>query len=185
MTATTAAFTAADGKAKAAAAVLAPPIKQLVDQQAAAKVLADTAAKTKADGEAKVKDADAKRAAAATAAQIGRRGGQVRKRIVDCRARPVACRRYSLAIRGNAQPRPQRVIATTVTAPQRFAAVTPIGIALTSPPQLSAKLDAKTGAKLIVAGKLQRLPEFKGDATVTLSGLPPGIGYRAKCSSPT
>jgi hypothetical protein len=67
-----------------------------------------------------------------------------------------------------------RVIAQAFTPVRRFSVLNPLALKLAST-QLAATLDAKTGGEVKLTGKLERRGGFKGDVTVTLTGVPPGI----------
>jgi hypothetical protein len=67
-----------------------------------------------------------------------------------------------------------RVIAQAFTPVRRFTVLNPLAVKLAST-QLAAMLDAKTGAEVKLMGKVERRGGFKGDVTVMLTGLPPGI----------
>jgi hypothetical protein len=67
-----------------------------------------------------------------------------------------------------------RVIAQAYTPVRRFSVLNPLAVKLAST-QLTATLDAKTGAEVKVVGKVERRGGFKGDVTVTLTAVPPGI----------
>jgi hypothetical protein len=67
-----------------------------------------------------------------------------------------------------------RVIAQTYTPVRRFSILNPLAVKPAST-QLAATLDAKTGAEVKLTGKVERRGGFKGDVTVTLTGVPPGI----------
>jgi hypothetical protein len=67
-----------------------------------------------------------------------------------------------------------RVIAQAFTPVRRFVVLNPLAVKPTST-QIEAPLDAKTGAEVKLAGKVERRGGFKGDVTVSLKGAPAGI----------
>jgi len=67
-----------------------------------------------------------------------------------------------------------RVIAQAFTPVRRFAVLNPLAVQLATT-QVQAPLDAKTGAEVKLTGKIERRGGFKGDVTVSLTGVPAGI----------
>ena len=67
-----------------------------------------------------------------------------------------------------------RVIAQVFTPVRRFRVLNPL-VVKAAATQIEAALDAKTGAEVKLAGKVERRGGFKGDVTVSLTGVPPGI----------
>jgi hypothetical protein len=67
-----------------------------------------------------------------------------------------------------------RVIAQVFTPVRRFNVLNPL-VVTAATTQIEAALDAKTGAEVKLAGKIERRGGFKGDVTVSLTGVPPGI----------
>jgi hypothetical protein len=67
-----------------------------------------------------------------------------------------------------------RVIAQAFTPVKRFDVLNPLAV-LPAAARVEATLDAKTGAEVKLAGKVERRGGFKGDVTVSVAGLPPGI----------
>jgi hypothetical protein len=67
-----------------------------------------------------------------------------------------------------------RVIAQTYTPLRRFSVLNPLAVKPAST-RIEAMLDAKTGAEVKLVGKIERRGGFKGDVTVSLTGVPPGI----------
>ena len=53
--------------------------------------------------------------------------------------------------------------------------VNPLKVNYAGPPKAQAKLDAKTGASLKLAGKIERLEGLTGDVSVSVVGLPAGV----------
>jgi hypothetical protein len=66
------------------------------------------------------------------------------------------------------------VLATAYTPVRRAGVINPLVLELAGP-RFEAMLDAKTGATVKLAGKVERKADLKGDATITASGLPAGI----------
>jgi len=69
----------------------------------------------------------------------------------------------------------QRVLATAFTPVKALPVRMPIAIKLVSPPKLVAKLDPKTPTMAEIKGEIVRSEGYKDDATVTLTGVPPGV----------
>lgn len=67
-----------------------------------------------------------------------------------------------------------RVIAQAYTPVRRFAVLNPLAVRLAAA-QLQAPLDPAKGAEVKIQGKVERLAGFKGDVTVSMTGVPPGI----------
>jgi hypothetical protein len=67
-----------------------------------------------------------------------------------------------------------RVIAQAFTPVKRFSVLNPLAV-LPAVAQVEATLDARTGAEIELAGKVERRGGFKGDVTVSVAGLPSGI----------
>ena len=86
---------------------------------------------------------------------------------------------YDLAIRAELLSADSRTtLAETFSPPLRLAVRPPFEIAqagLKDNKDNTIKLDPKTGASITLVGTLKRLGEFKGETTVTLSGLPAGV----------
>jgi hypothetical protein len=67
-----------------------------------------------------------------------------------------------------------RVIAQAFTPVKGFSVLNPLAVLMPAP-QVEVSLDPKTGADVKLAGKVERRGGFKGDVTVSLAGLPPGV----------
>ncbi|HTU18951.1 MAG TPA: hypothetical protein VMG10_12900 [Gemmataceae bacterium] len=67
-----------------------------------------------------------------------------------------------------------RVISQAFTPVRRFNVLNPL-VVKAAATQIEAALDAKAGAEVRLAGKVERRGGFKGDVTVSLNGVPPGI----------
>jgi hypothetical protein len=81
---------------------------------------------------------------------------------------------HQIAFKAELLKRDRRTVeAVAYTPVHEFPVVNPIAIKLTPP--APAKLDAKTGATLELTGEIERLEGAKGDVTLTLAGLPPGV----------
>lgn len=65
------------------------------------------------------------------------------------------------------------VEAVTYTPVRDFPVINPLVVKVAPP--APAKLDAKTGATLELAGQIERLEGAKGEVALTLTGLPPGV----------
>lgn len=71
-----------------------------------------------------------------------------------------------------------RVLAQTFTPVRRFNVLNPL-VVKPAATRIEAALDAKTGAEIKLMGKVERRGGFKGDVTVSLTGVPPGIAVPA------
>jgi len=69
----------------------------------------------------------------------------------------------------------QRVLATAFTPVKKLPVRMPIAVKLVSPAKLEAKLDPKAPVNVEIKGEIVRAEGYTGDATVTLTGLPPGV----------
>jgi hypothetical protein len=79
---------------------------------------------------------------------------------------------YDVAVQAELlSPDKQKVLATAFTPVRRLEVKRPVALALDGP----ARIDAKPGAAVEVAGTVERADDFKGDVTVTLTGLPAGL----------
>lgn len=72
-------------------------------------------------------------------------------------------------------PERNLVLRTTYLPIKRLAVLNPLAIKLDGAPQLETTLDPAAGATVKLTAKVERLADYKGDVTVTLSGLPPGV----------
>jgi len=83
---------------------------------------------------------------------------------------------YDVAVQADLLAADRRtVLATAFTPVRRLAVRMPVVVQLTSPPRIETTLDPKTGATVKIAGKIERREGLKGDVTVALTGLPPGV----------
>jgi len=83
---------------------------------------------------------------------------------------------YDLSIRAELLSADSRTtLAEAFSPPLRLAVRPPFEIAQEGLKDNTIKLDPKSGASITLAGTLKRLGEFKGETTVTLSGLPTGV----------
>lgn len=69
----------------------------------------------------------------------------------------------------------QRVLQTTCTPVRTLPIANPLKVSYGGPTPLQAKLDAKTGVTVKVAGKIERRFGLTGDVSVSVAGLPSGI----------
>lgn len=81
---------------------------------------------------------------------------------------------YDVAVQGELLAADKRVLATSFTTPRRIATLNPVGLQLAAT-TLEAKLDAKTGAVVKFAGKVERRGAFAGEVTITATGQPGGV----------
>jgi hypothetical protein len=79
---------------------------------------------------------------------------------------------YDVAVQAELlSPDKQKVLATAYTTVRRLEVKRPVALALDG----QARIDARPGAAVEVAGTVKRADDVKGDVTVTLTGLPAGI----------
>jgi hypothetical protein len=76
-----------------------------------------------------------------------------------------------------------RVIAQAFTPVKRFSVLNPLAV-LPAAAGVDAAIDPKTGADLKFAGKVERRGGFKGEVTVSVAGLPPGIAVPTQALKP-
>lgn len=82
---------------------------------------------------------------------------------------------YDIAVQAELlTPDKKIVLANAVTPVRRLPVRLPLVVSLEGAPRIDVLLDAKKGATLKVAGKIERREGLKGDVAVTLTGLPPG-----------
>jgi hypothetical protein len=72
----------------------------------------------------------------------------------------------------------QRVLATAFTPVKKLPVRMPIAVKLTSSARVEAKLDPKMAVNVEIKGEVLRSEGYTGDATVTLTDLPPGVAPR-------
>jgi hypothetical protein len=83
---------------------------------------------------------------------------------------------YDVAVQAELLAADKRaVLATAFTPVRRLAVKRPVALKLEGPATVEAKLDPKAGATVEVVGQVERLNGFKGEATVTLTGVPAGV----------
>lgn len=81
---------------------------------------------------------------------------------------------HQFAFKAELLKRDRRTVEAVAYTPVReFALINPLAVRPDAPAPI--KLDAKTGATLDLAGKVERLEGAAGEVTVTLAGLPPDI----------
>lgn len=69
----------------------------------------------------------------------------------------------------------QRVLATAFTPVKKLPVRMPIAVKLVSPAKIEAKLDPKMATAVEIKGEIVRTEGYTGEATVTLTGVPPGV----------
>jgi hypothetical protein len=72
-------------------------------------------------------------------------------------------------------PERNLVLRTTYLPIKRLAVLNPLVIKLDGSPQVETTLDPAAGATVKLTAKIERLANYKGDVTITLTGLPPGV----------
>lgn len=150
--------------------------KAVADAQTAGGTALEAATKTKADADARVKDAEQKQLAANEAANAAVTAakndiGYVLLVPADLPRDPV-----ELAVRAELLSRDKQKVLLTICTPVRPIPVfNPLKLTHAGPPKASAKLDPKTGASLKLTGKIERLEGLTGDVAVSVAGLPAGV----------
>jgi hypothetical protein len=167
---------AAAASAKTASDAVAAAEKTATAATAALKAATETATKANAAAAAATKDAEAK---LLTASQSAKSASALAKNdgvfsiFVPAELSEAG---YEVALRTELLSRDKRtVIDRSDTSVRRFTTLIPIAVSLNGTARLTAQLDPKTGSKVTIAGKIQRLAGMNQDVTVTLSGLPAGI----------
>ncbi len=167
---------AAEEAVKTATAALAATTAQLA---AAENVLADTTAKTQASlavASAAVKDAETKRTAAAKALSDAEAAIKNEVKFNVIVPPTLANSSQDLAIKAELRSVDNKTVLAEVFTPvRRFEPIHPLGLQLPGDPVFVAKLDAKTGATVKIAGSIERLAGFAGDVTVSITGQPAGV----------
>ena len=72
-------------------------------------------------------------------------------------------------------PEKNTVLRTTYAPVKRLPVMNPLSIKLAGTAPLETTLDPKTGAAVKITANVERLAEYKGDVTVTVTGLPAGV----------
>ena len=67
------------------------------------------------------------------------------------------------------------VLRTAYSPVRRLPVLNPIAVKLSNPTTIEQALDPKAGAVVKLAGKIERLADFKGDVNLTLTGQPGGV----------
>lgn len=180
-------FKVAEAKLKEAMAEMTAAEKALAvaktelttaDSEVAAvkKVLADTTVKAKAEADA----------AAAAATEAEKKRTESEKALRDAEANINNDVDFNVIVPPNLTATPQdlvlkaelrsidnkTVLAEVFTPVRRFTPRNPLALKLPGDPAFVAKLDAKAGATIKVAGMIERLGGFGGDVTVTTTGQP-------------
>jgi hypothetical protein len=167
---------AAAAAAKTASDAVVTADKVATAATAALKAATEAAAKADAAATAATKDGETKLLAASQAAQsasaLAKNEGTF-SIFVPAELKEAG---YEVALRAELLSRDKRtVIHRSDTSVRRFTTLIPIVVSLTGSDKLASQIDAKTGSKVTIAGKVQRLAGMNQDVTVTLSGLPTGI----------
>jgi len=166
----------AAAKSKVATAAQTAAATTLVNMQSKAKTTATTADQADVQATAAVKAATVKLTAAEKSANVAAATAKNNTTYGVTVPADLKAGNYEVAIRAELLSRDKKtVLARSVTTVRRLNVLNPIAVALNAPPQLSAQLDAKAGATITLAGKVQRRGGQQGDVTVTLAGLPAGI----------
>lgn len=167
---------AAAAKLKEMTAVVATAQTATTQADVAAKAAKAAQVKAKADAEALVKDATAKQTAAVTAAENAARLAKNTSPFSIFVPADLKETGYELAFKAELLSRDKKtVLATRYSEVRRISTLNPIVLQPATPARIAATVDAKTGAIVAIAGKVNRLAGMKQDVTVSLVGLPAGI----------
>jgi len=173
---TAAALATAAAAAKKASDAVVVGEQAVATAMAALKTATDAATKADVDTATKVKDAETKMQAAdqaaKSAAALAKNDGTFAI-FVPAELNEAG---YEVALRAELLSRDKRtVIARSDTSVRRFTTLVPIVVSLNESGPLAGEIDPKAGAKIAIAGKVERLAGMNQAVTVTLSGLPAGI----------
>jgi hypothetical protein len=84
---------------------------------------------------------------------------------------------YDVTVQAELLAADKKTVLATAFAPVRRMAVRyPLVVKLDGPPRVEATANAKMATTVKIAGQVERKEGFTGDVTVTLAGLPPGLG---------
>jgi hypothetical protein len=72
-------------------------------------------------------------------------------------------------------PERNTVLRTAYAPVKRLPVINPLSIKLAAATPIETTLDPKTGVTVKVAAMIDRLPDYKGDVTITTAGLPAGV----------
>jgi hypothetical protein len=150
--------------------------KAVTDAQTAGGAALEAATKAKADVDARVKDAELKRTAAAAEANTASAAAKNDINYVVLVPSDLPMAPVELTFRAELLSRDkQRVLMTVCTPVRPVPVVNPLKLQYAGPPKQSAKIDPKAGVSVKVAGKVERLEGLTGDVTVSVVGLPAGV----------
>jgi hypothetical protein len=162
-----------DAAVKSAADALAAIEKQLAD---AAKLAQAAQADAKAAADAAVQDLSQKKAAADTALRDAETKANYQTDFAIVVPAVVTDPTCDLSIRAELLNPERNILLRTVYAPiRRLPVLNPLIIKLAAPAPVETTLDPQAGATIQLPAKIDRLAGFKGDVTVTIAGLPPGV----------
>jgi hypothetical protein len=166
----------ATAKFKEMTAVVTTAQAAATQADVAAKAAAAAQAKAKTDAEAQFKDLTAKQTVAVTAADNAARLAKntgVLSIFVPAELKESG---YEMAFKAELLSRDKKtVLATRYSEVRRIPTLNPIVLQPSTPARIAAVIDAKAGATVTIAGKVNRLAGMKQDVTVSLVGLPAGI----------
>jgi hypothetical protein len=161
--------------AKALAGAQTQQAQSGANPEAAAKAV-EAATKAKAEMDKRAEDAAQKQTAAlaaAVAAAAAAKNELEFKLFVPAELPEGA---QGLALRAELLSRDKQVVLATACTPvQGLNVINPLAVTFSGPAKTQAMLDAKTGAGIKLAGKIERREGLASDVAVTLVGLPPGI----------
>lgn len=139
--------------------------------------------------QAQAAQADAKVAAEGKLAELAEKLKAAEAALIEAESKAVYQAEYSLLVPSSLQESScaisiraellnverNSVLRTTYTPVRRLTVLNPLTIVLTTSGPVEAAYDPKTGATVAIGGRIERLGDYKGDVTVTMSGLPAGV----------
>ena len=162
-----------DAAVKSAADALAAIDKQLAE---AVKQAQAAQADAKAAAEAMVRDLTQKKAAAESALRDAESKANYQTDFAIVVPSVVTDSTCDISVRAELLNPERNIVVRTVYAPiRRLPLLNPLVITLAVPSPIETTLDPKAGATVQLAAKIERFAGYKGDVTVTVAGLPPGV----------
>jgi hypothetical protein len=162
-----------DAAVKSAADALAAIEKQLAD---AIKLAQSAQADAKATADAAVQDFSLKKAAAETALREVETKANYQTDFAIVVPAVVTDATCDLSIRAELLNPDRNAVLRTIYAPiRRLPVLNPLVIKLAAPSPIETTFDPQAGATIQLGAKIERLAGYKGDVTVSVTGLPPGV----------
>jgi hypothetical protein len=166
----------AAAKFKEATSVVTAAQTMATQADAVVKAAKASEAKGKVDAEAAVKVATSELTTAAKAAENASRLGQNKGTFAIFVPAELKESGYEVAFKAELLTRDKKtVLATRYSEVRRIPTLNPIVLQSTTADKIAAVIDAKAGATVSLAGKVNRLAGMNQDVTVSVIGLPAGI----------